>query len=124
MGKGTLGKNASSAASTGRIADVGLSGAPPEAERVGGELQPTETTTPRAHEPVSSQAQQQQEERPVQYTLRLSYDESDDLDGVARALRKRRGRSTANSDVLRGLVALAKEDPELQQRLARELESS
>lgn len=60
----------------------------------------------------------------MQYTLRMSYDESDQLDTVARALRKRRGRSTASSDVLRGLVALAKEDPELQQRLARELESS
>lgn len=122
MGKGTLGKTTSAA--TGRIADVGLSGAPPEAERVGSG-QHDEPTTPRAHEPVSSQAQhQQQEERPVQYTLRLSYDESDDLDGVARALRKRRGRSTANSDVLRGLVALAKDDPDLQQRLATELESS
>lgn len=66
----------------------------------------------------------QQEERPVQYTLRLSYNESDDLEDLARALRTRRGRSTANSDVLRRLVALAKDNPDLQQCLAVELESS
>jgi hypothetical protein len=39
-------------------------------------------------------------------------------------LRKRRGRRTANSDVLRGLVALATNAPDLQERLAVELESS
>lgn len=130
MGKGTLGgksaeTSSESSAATGRISEVGLSGAPPEAERIRDQetasSQAHETTSSRAHEPVSSRAQ---EERPVQYTLRMSYDESDQLDTVARALRKRRGRSTASSDVLRGLVALAKEDPELQQRLARELESS
>lgn len=127
MGKGTLGGGKSAAgsetAATGRIGEVGLSGAPPEAERIRADQQLDEATSSQAHEPVSSRAQQQ-EERPVQYTLRMSYDESDNLDTVARALRKRRGRSTASSDVLRGLVALAKEDPELQQRLARELGSS
>lgn len=55
--------------------------------------------------------------RPVQYTLRMSYEESDALDALTHALRKRRGRSTANSDVLRGLVVLATNDPGLQQRL-------
>lgn len=105
----------------GKLGSVGLTGAPTEHARVS--PQAHDPVASQAHEPVSSRAQQQ-EDRPVQYTLRLSYDESDDLDAVARALRKRRGRSTANSDVLRGLVALAKQDPELQQRLAGELMSS
>jgi hypothetical protein len=54
----------------------------------------------------------------------MSYEESDDLDALARALRKRRGRRTANSDALRGLVALATNAPDLQERLAVELENS
>lgn len=128
MGKGTLGSgnaagSSSESAATGRISEVGLTGAPPEAERIRADQQPNEAVSSQARESASSRAQPQ-EERPVQYTLRMSYDESDNLDTVARALRKRRGRSTASSDVLRGLVALAKEDPELQQRLARELGSS
>ena len=109
MGKGSVGKGISA----GRIGEVGLTGAPPEHERLG---QPDPASS-RGHEPASSPP-----ERPVQYTLRLSYDESDDLDALARALRKRRGRATASSAVLRGLVALAEADPELQQRLAAEIE--
>lgn len=115
MGKGSVGKKSTT---SGRIGAIGLSGAPPEHERVG---QP-ESVSSQAPETASSQRRTQ--ERPVQYTIRLSYDESDDLDSLARALRKRRGRSTASSDVLRGLVALAKDDPELQRRLAAEIESS
>lgn len=113
MGKGTVGGRA------GRVGTVGLTGAPPEHERVGAE---TETSS-QAHEPVSSRAQTEGS-RPVQYTLRLSYDESDELDTLSRQLRKDAGRSVASAEVLRGLVAEAANDPDLFRRLSTRITSS
>lgn len=113
MGKGTVGKG-------GRVGTIGLHGAPPEHERVGTE---NELTSSQAHEPVSSDPPPEVT-RPVQYTLRLSYDESDELDTLARQLRKDAGRSVASAEVLRGLISEAAADDDLLHRLRARLVSS
>lgn len=49
-------------------------------------------------------------ERPVAYTLRLTHDESDQLNGLARSLRRVAGRQVDQSEVLRALIDLADAD--------------
>lgn len=113
MGKGSVGGGG-----TGRVGAVGLHGAPAEHEQVG-----TPVTSSRGRGAVSSRAQSPEVQRPVQYTLRLSYDESDDLDTVARSMRKKLGRTVASAEVLRGLVAEVRNDPELLDRLTKRLDA-
>jgi hypothetical protein len=91
----------------GGVGRSGLGGAPRTAEPV---ASPTGSTRPSSG--VS---------RPVQYTVRLSYDESDQLADVARRLRRTLGRLVDQSEVLRVLVALAATDDEVRACLVERL---
>ncbi len=94
------------------IGRTGLHGAPAEWSQL------ASPTGSRAREPVSSPA------RPVQYTLRLSYDESDSLGNLVRTLRRTLGRPVDQSTVLRALIELAGQDQNLADSLTRHLTES
>jgi hypothetical protein len=98
----------------GGVGRAGLGGAPRQAEPV---ASPTGTrSSSRAHGLASSVVS-----RPVQYTLRLSLDESDQLNDVARRLRRTLGRLVDQSEVLRVLVALAATDDQVRACLVERL---
>jgi hypothetical protein len=79
-------------------------------------------TSSRAHELTSSPPVQPA--RPVQYTLRLSYAESDRLNSVARGIRQTLGRHVDQSELLRALVELAAVDPDLARSVADHLRTN
>jgi hypothetical protein len=58
----------------------------------------------------------------VQYTLRLSYDESDQVAGLARGLRRDLGRVVDQSEVLRALADLATTEPIVRLALVHRLQ--
>lgn len=91
----------------GGVGRAGLGGAPRTAEPVA-----SPTGNIRSSSAVS---------RPVQYTMRLSYDESDQLADVARRLRRTLGRPVDQSEVLRALVALAATDDQVRACLVERL---
>lgn len=60
-------------------------------------------------------------QRPVEYTLRLSRDESAAQDALKHTVRERVGRSVSSAEVLRALIAEAADDEQLLQRVTARL---
>lgn len=111
------------------VGRVGLRGAPAAAEQVGfpAAAQVSDEASPRGPEATASRAPEpappraQPVERPVQYTLRMSWDESERLDAASRAQRRELSRHVDRSEVLRALIGLVDEDPAVRAALTARL---